>query len=46
MIKLERLILCFTTDRYGRFTAGNDLKKDIIDHMPRLNQLSYLRIDQ
>ena len=47
MSNLESLTLYLLVDDYyrkTRFVDGNDLKKDLLDHLPRLNQLgiSYL----
>ncbi|CAF1509774.1 unnamed protein product [Rotaria sordida] len=41
MLNLERLDLHLKVDRYKGFIDGNDLKKDIINYMPRLNQFTF-----
>ncbi|CAF1153859.1 unnamed protein product [Adineta steineri] len=41
MFNLEELILCLTVYQDNMFLNGNSLKKDIINHMPRLNQFSF-----
>ncbi len=41
MINLEKLALYFVTDRNERFIDGNDLKNNIINHIPRLNEFIF-----
>ena len=41
MFNLEELILCLTVYQDKTFIDGNNLKKDIINHMTRLNRFSF-----
>ena len=41
MINLEKLALYFVCDIHKTFIDGNNLKKNIISHMPHLNQLIF-----
>ncbi len=41
MFNLEELILCLAVCQDQTFIDGNNLKKDIINHMPRLNRFSF-----
>jgi hypothetical protein len=41
MSNLEKLDACLTNSRDNRFIDGYDLKKDIINHMPRLNKFIF-----
>jgi len=41
MINLEKLALYFTTDYYETYIDGNSLKKNIINHMPQLNEFIF-----
>ncbi|CAF3039770.1 unnamed protein product [Rotaria sp. Silwood2] len=40
MLNLEKLHLCLKVNHYKGFIDGNDLKKNIINHMSRLNQFT------
>ncbi|CAF3792816.1 unnamed protein product [Rotaria sp. Silwood1] len=41
MFNLGELILCLTVCQNKTFIDGNNLKKDIINHMPRLSRFSF-----
>jgi hypothetical protein len=41
MINLENLVLYFVADCDEIFIDGNNLQKNVISHMPRLNQLIF-----
>ena len=41
MFNLEKLDLQLKMDRYKGFIDGNDLKENIINHMPRLNEFTF-----
>ena len=41
MLNLEKLSLYLVTSVRKTFIDGNDLKKNIINHMPRLNKFTF-----
>lgn len=41
MLNLEKLALALLIDREERFVDGNDLKNNIVNHMPRLREFTF-----